>query len=268
MGRLAKTVKAGIVAGVCGVGLCAVAKKLKLSSRIAEVAQSVEAVPFPGARLYTFLASRGLRPLYAAIADDIAEAGRFERILDLGTGVGYLPIELAKRDSATVVGVDASSEMIRIANANAQASGVAKEVEFATGDNVNLPFPGRYFDLVAGVNVLHHWHEPLAVFEEVYHILVPGGQFWIYDYRKECDTECWKSLESGLPFLQRLALQFGPMASSRVAYSEQELAALASKTHFEDPEIEKVTLPLFGRPMPVFIRLKLHKPTHVNGNNE
>lgn len=262
MVKLGKSVKAGIVAGVCGIGLCALAKKLKLSSRVAEIAQSVEAVPFPGARLYTFLASRGLRPLYAAVADDVAKADHFERILDLGTGVGYLPIELAKRDSATVIGVDASSEMIRIANANALASGVAKAVEFATGDFVNLPFPGRYFDLVVGVNVLHHWHDPLAVFEEVYHVLVPGGQFWIYDYRRDCEEECWKSLETGLPFMQRLALQFGPMASSRVAYSERKLTALASKTHFENPTIEQVTLPLFGKPMPVFVRMKLHKPAH------
>ena len=265
MGKLAKALKTGIVAGACGVGLCALARKLKLSSRVAEVAQSIEAVPFPGTRLYTFLASRGLRPLYSAIADDITGTDRFSRVLDLGTGVGYLPIELAMRNSATIVGVDPSPDMIRIANANALAYGVAKEVEFATGDTVNLPFPGRYFDLVVGVNVLHHWRAPLAVFEEVFHILVPGGQFWIYDYRKDVPPETWESLETKLPFFQRLGLQFGPIASSKVAYSEPELLTLASKTHFEEPIIEKVTLPLFSQPMPVFIRLKLHKPAHVNG---
>jgi len=262
MAKLAKTLKAGIVAGVCGVGICAVARKIKLSSRVADLAQSVEAVPFPGARLYTFLASRGFRPLYQAIADDIAKGEHFERILDLGTGVGYLPVELAKRDAACVVGVDTSAEMIRVANANALASGVSKVVEFAAGDIANLPFPGRYFDLAVAVNVLHHWRDPLAVFEEIFHILVPGGQFWIYDYRKGVEPEAWRSLESGLPFLQRLALQFGPVASSRAAYSENQLTALASKTHFENPEIEKLTLPLFGKPMPVFLRLKLHKPAH------
>jgi len=261
MGVLKKTLKAGIIAGVCGLGLCALARKLNLPMRIAELAHSVEAVPFPGTKLYSFLAAKQLRPLYAAIAEEITSAEHFERILDLGTGPGYLPIELALRNpSACISGIDESPDMIQIANANAHASRVTKSVEFSTGDPTDLPFPGRYFDLVVSVNVLHHWREPLAVFEEVFHILVPGGQFRIYDYRKDVPSEAWESLRSKLSFVPRTALLFGPIASSRAAYGKDDLLKMAEQTHFERPEVEEVTLPLFGHPMPAFNSLKLHKP--------
>jgi len=261
MSKLKKTLKAAAIAGLCAVGLCAVARKLKLPTRVADLAQSVEAVPFPGTRLYSFLASRQLRPLYAAIADDITAAGKFARMLDLATGPGYLPIELALRNpESSIVGIDKSPEMIHIANADARASHVAESVEFATGDPANLPFPGRYFDLIAGVTTLHHWPEPLAVFEEVFHALVPGGQFWIYDYRKDIPQQVWESLQMKLPYFLRLVLSFGPIASSRAAYSESDLLKMAEQAHFENPVLDKLTLPLLGYPMPVFIRLKAHKP--------
>lgn len=261
MGNLKKTLKAGIVAGVCGLGLCALAKKLNLPSRIAELAHSVEAVPFPGTRLYSFLAAKQLRPMYAVIAEEIASGEQFERILDLGTGPGYLPVEIALRNpAARVSGIDESRDMVQIANANAHASRVTRSVEFSMGDPTDLPFPGRYFDLAVSVNVLHHWKEPLAIFEEVFHVLVPGGQFWIYDYRRDVPQEAWESLRGKLSLVLRTVLLFGPVASSRAAYTKDDLLKMAEQTHFEGPKVEEVTLPLFGHPMPAFNLLKLHKP--------
>jgi SAM-dependent methyltransferase len=261
MSKLGKILKTGVVAGVCGVGLCALARKLKLPELVSDLAQSVEAVPFPGTRLYSFLAGRQLRPLYAAIADQIAGADGFERVLDLGTGAGYLPIEVALRNPETVIcGVDRSLDMVRIAHANARVSGCGGAVSFEVGDTSSLPYPGRYFDLVVSVNVLHHWKDPLAVFEEVYHVLAPGGQFWIYDYVKHVPQKTWDALLEKLSPMLRWALQFGPIASSRAAYSEGDFLKLARKTNFVDASVEKLTLPLFGHDMPVFMRAVLHKP--------
>lgn len=266
MSKFKKTVKAALVAGACGVGICAAAKKFKLSRVVSDIAQSVEAVPFPGTRLYSFLAAKQLRPLYAAIADQLADSDSFHRLLDLGTGPGYLPIELAKRDpEISIIGVDEAPDMIRIANANARAFGITGDLEFRVGDPLNLPYPGRYFDIVVSVNVLHHWKDPLAVFEEVHHILAPGGQFWVYDYRKDVPEDVWAVLDRELSPMLKVALQFGPVASSRATYSEEALLDIAERSHFVDPVVEDQTLPLFGTDMPVFVRTILHKPT---GNPE
>ena len=266
MSTLKRILRFGMIGSLCGLGFCALARKLKLSTRMAEFAHSVEAVPFPGTRLYTFLASRQMRPLYASIADEIVAAGHFNRVLDLNTGPGYLPIELALRDPASSIsGIDESPDVIRIADADARASEVAGSVEFAVGEPTNLPFPGRYFDLVVSVNVLHHWREPLAVFEEVFHVLAPGGQFWIYDYEKDVPPEKWEPLQKKLSLFLRMALLLGPIASSKIAYDESQMVAMADQTHFKHIVFERRALPLFGEPMLVFNRLKLEKPPENKG---
>lgn len=261
IGKAAKLVKAGVVAGVCGIGLCALARKMRLGTHVATLAQSVEAVPFPGVQLYSFLAGRQLRPLYAEIAEEIVREQRFDRILDIATGPGYLPIEIAlRKPDVCVCAIDQNPETIRTAETNARIARVSRSVEFSVGDPTNLPFPGRYFDLVVGVNVLHHWREPQAVLEEVFHVLIPGGEFWMYDYRRDVPEETWETLRSRLPVLDRLVFLFGPVASSRLAYDEASLLQMAEQTHFEHSGVEHVSLPLFGERMPVFNRLKLKKP--------
>lgn len=264
MSKITKILKAGAVAGVCGIGLCALAKKANLSERIADFAHSVEAVPFPGTEMYSFLASKQLQPFYAAIAQEIVDADLFVRILDIGTGIGFLPIEIAKLNPAVCVsGIDTSRDLIQVAEAEARASHVKNSVEFMTGDPANLPFPGRYFDLVVSVNLLHHWENPSQIFEEIFHILEPGGQFWIYDYRKDVPRSMWESLQKSLPFHLRMALAMGPMPSSRAAYSDEELLEMAGQSHFVNPTLEHRTLPLFGQPAPVFHVLKLKKPEQI-----
>ncbi len=263
MSNLKKTLKAALIAGACGIGLCAIARKLRLPRAVSDFAQSVEAVPFPGTRIYSFLAAKQLRPLYGAVAKQLADADSFHRILDLGTGPGYLPIELARlKPELCIIGIDEAPDMIRIANANARAFGINQDVEFRTGDPANLPYPGRYFDAVVSVNVLHHWRDPLSIFEEVSHILVPGGQFWIYDYRKDVPEDIWDSMECRLSPLNRLALEFGPVASSRAAYSVDQLMDMGRRANFTDISVEEETLPAFGCDIPAFIRLILHKPDH------
>ncbi len=259
-----RTIKGLAIAGVCGVGLCALAKKMKLSERLADFAQNVEGVPFPGTRLYSFLASRQLRSLYREVADEIAESGIEGRVLDLGTNLGYIPIELArKKPSLTVVGLDTSNDMVRIAQANARSEGVNGKPEFGVGDPSSLPYPGRYFDLVVSVNVLHHWADPRAVFEEVHHVLNPGGEFWIYDYRKDIPEKLWAQLARKLLPHQRMLLQIGPVVSARAALGEEEIIRLAKEAHLEAVSSEDKCLTMFQECMPVFVKIRLRKPEVV-----
>lgn len=233
----------------------------RLVTRIADAVHSIETVPLPGTRFYSFLVARQIRPLYASIAEHIVSAGNYSKILDLGAGPGYVGIEIAMRDAkADIYGIDPSSFMIDIATANAKLASVDKSVHFQVGDPHILPFPGRFFDIVLSVNVMHHWREPFPVFESAYHVLINGGEFWVYDYRCDTGDEIWADIRKGLSFLMRTALQFGPMASSRAAYGREQLLEMASQTHFECLGLEDITLPLFGRDARVFNLLRLRKP--------
>lgn len=74
-------------------------------------------------------------------------------VLDVGTGTGRAAIGLA-RAGATVVGVDASSEMLEVARERAAAAGVP--VTFDVGDAHALPFPAGHFDGAVSLRVLMH----------------------------------------------------------------------------------------------------------------
>lgn len=264
MTYLKKAVKTAFITGACGIGLCALIRKLGLPIRMAEKGQSISTRPLPVTRAYSVLTARQLKPLYEAIAADVASAGHFEKILDVGTGLGYLPVELAKVDSdSCLFGVDDSSNLIRLASAG-QTVHSDGCIEFMAGDYDNLPFPGRYFDMAVSVNVLHHWKSPVSVLEEVFHVLLPGAQFWIYDYRNDVPDEVWNTAYASLPAHLKAMLLFGPEASSRTAYSDDEIRSFIRQTRFEEVEFAKVTFPLFGKDAPVFNRIKLIKPEHVS----
>jgi ubiquinone/menaquinone biosynthesis C-methylase UbiE len=75
------------------------------------------------------------------------------RVLDVGTGTGRAAIALAKR-GAIVTGVDASAEMLAVAERRAQEAGA--RVSFARGDAHRLEFEDRSFDSVVCLRVLMH----------------------------------------------------------------------------------------------------------------
>lgn len=147
MPTLSKGVKAGLAAVVCGIGICALAKRLKSSLQPSKLKQNVDVSQFPGINMYAFFERRYLKSLYTEVADEIIETKQFHRILDIATGPGYLPIQLALHDGAiSITGMDESPDMLRVAGANARAEHVDKSIEFVTGEVSNLPFPGQHFD--------------------------------------------------------------------------------------------------------------------------
>lgn len=83
-------------------------------------------------------------------------------VLDVGTGTGRAAIALARR-GAIVTGVDASSEMLAVAERRAADAGAT--VTFTPGDAHALAFPDRSFDAVVCLRVLMHtpdWKRSLA----------------------------------------------------------------------------------------------------------
>jgi ubiquinone/menaquinone biosynthesis C-methylase UbiE len=75
------------------------------------------------------------------------------RILDVGTGTGRAAIALA-RQGAIVTGVDASAEMLAVAERRARDAGAA--VTLVRGDAHRLEFPDRSFDAVVCLRVVMH----------------------------------------------------------------------------------------------------------------
>ncbi|AUM64512.1 SAM-dependent methyltransferase [Brevibacillus laterosporus] len=89
-------------------------------------------------------------------------------VLDIGTGGGERVLKIAPH-VMLLVGIDESNNMIKVAQANLNKSGL-ENVEFIQMNACNLKFPNRYFDIVS----CRHSHFDA---QKVANLLVDGGIF-------------------------------------------------------------------------------------------
>lgn len=145
-----------------------------------------EAIPWPFSRLYDRYPNRIFVKWFKRIARSIKDRQISGTILDIGTGPGRLPIEIAKQvANVEVVGIDISEDMVRIAKKNVEKEGFTDRVKFKVGSAYNTGFEDCSIDLVLSTGLIHHLKEPINAFNETYRILKPGGEAWMYDGRKD-----------------------------------------------------------------------------------
>src|SRR4051794_6749044 len=98
--------------------------------------------------------------------------------LDVGSGTGFLALELAARGHRAT-GIDFAPSMVARAREKAAAQGLA--VRFEQGDAEQLPFPDGSFDLVISRHVLWTLPHPERALDEWLRVLRPGGRLAIID---------------------------------------------------------------------------------------
>jgi ubiquinone/menaquinone biosynthesis C-methylase UbiE len=144
---------------------------------------SVDTVADPNA-LVTFLEAQetlpGLVSARAALLDQL----RLERArdaLDVGCGLGFALIEMARRlpPGGKAAGVDISQTMIE--QARSRASGLGLDVRFETGDAASLPFEDGSFDACRAERVLLHVPDPHRAIAEMTRVTRPGGRIAVLD---------------------------------------------------------------------------------------
>ena len=117
-------------------------------------------------------------------------------VLDIGTGSGLLAIELGKVKGANfdIIAIDISPNMVSKAIENARQAGVEDKIRFLVSTAAALPFPDNSFDLVISYASLHHWFEPVTVFNEVARVVKETGNFIIRDNKRVYQNPFWKSI--------------------------------------------------------------------------
>ncbi|MRR10971.1 methyltransferase domain-containing protein, partial [bacterium] len=112
-----------------------------------------------------------------------AEVRPGDRVLDIGTGPGYLARAAAQRVGSTgrAVGLDASPEMIKQATTRAAHEG--STAEFVLAGAQDMPFEDSSFDVVVSRLALHHIPGGLKsrAVEEIARVLAPGGRVVLVD---------------------------------------------------------------------------------------
>lgn len=112
------------------------------------------------------------------------------RILDLGTGSGYLSFPIAKNNPCCdVIGLDIVNSALEANRTRAVAEGI-KNLSFVSYDGIDFPFDANTFDLVVTRYALHHFPDIEHSIEEVSRVLKSDGMLFISDpCPNECDTE-------------------------------------------------------------------------------
>ena len=130
--------------------------------------------------LFTFGRERAFRERMLSYAQ--LQPG--EVVLDVGCGTGALAILAAQQvgSSGSVIGIDASPEMIVRATRKAERQG--SRAAFKPGAAQALPFPDAHFDVVMTTLVLHHLPRPSReqLAQGMRRVLKPGGRVLVIDF--------------------------------------------------------------------------------------
>jgi len=102
------------------------------------------------------------------------------QLIDIGTGTGRM-LELFAGHAERALGIDRSSEMLRLARAKLSERGLAN-AELRQADLYALPLADGAADVAIIHHVLHFAQQPGAAIAEAGRVLAPGGRLLIADF--------------------------------------------------------------------------------------
>lgn len=102
------------------------------------------------------------------------------QLIDIGTGTGRM-LELFAGRAGQALGIDRSSEMLRLARAKLSERGLAN-AELRQADLYALPLGDDAADVAIVHHVLHFAQQPGAAIAEAARVLKPGGRLLIADF--------------------------------------------------------------------------------------
>jgi ubiquinone/menaquinone biosynthesis C-methylase UbiE len=164
---------------------------------------------------------------FASSALSFAAPPQGGTVLEIGPGPGWAGIMLlAQRPDLDLVGIDASTDMIRAAQANARDRGVGESASYRLGSAEKLEgIEDASVDLVISRDSLHHWDDPAAAFASMLRVLKPKGRAYLADERRDLSLSAWAFVYAfGLATMGGMSKYW--RTSIRSAYTPSELRAM------------------------------------------
>ena len=114
----------------------------------------------------------------------LVEEGTYDKILDIGTGTGYLAFPLAERyPSSTVYGIDIADAIIAKNQEMVKEKGITN-LQFMAFDGLQYPFEDESIDLMVTRYAFHHFPNVVVAIQQMHKILRKGGRVMISDPMK------------------------------------------------------------------------------------
>lgn len=164
------------------------------------------------AKRYARWMKLGSRIFYAPFARKIvkcvAPLERGSTVVDVGTGPGFLSIELCRLlPQAKILGLDPSSDLLKIARKNADEAGISN-YETRLGRAEEMPIGSSSVDLLVTQSSLHEWDSPREGFSEIFRVLKPGGILILKDYNRAWLSKWKRSLFKPIHHLDMFKFTF------------------------------------------------------------
>jgi ubiquinone/menaquinone biosynthesis C-methylase UbiE len=132
------------------------------------------------------LEARGRHPAFLRMMQEYLDAMKVDgaaKVLDLGSGTGVAARTIAGQPQfkGTVVGIDHSPYLVRVARELATQEAFSGRVEFQVGDSHRLDLADSTFDAVTLHTLISHVEDPPAVLREARRVVKPGGMIGLFD---------------------------------------------------------------------------------------
>ena len=108
-------------------------------------------------------------------------------LLDIGTGTGRM-LELFAPRAESAIGIDRSSEMLRLARVKLDEAGISG-ASLRQGDMYALPLGDHSADSIILHQVLHYAQQPGSAIAEASRVLAPAGQLLVIDFAQHDRAE-------------------------------------------------------------------------------
>jgi len=134
-----------------------------------------------GSRMYSFSKIiPTMRNFYKFTLGDMKKM-EFENVLDIGSGNGYILVELGKLiPKFAGIGIDPSPQMVSVSSAKATKYGLSDRIKFEIGSSRQIPHDGK-FDLIYTAMSFHHWKEREESIHGIMERLNENGKFLVYE---------------------------------------------------------------------------------------
>lgn len=161
-----------------------------------------------------------------------------DRVLDCGSGMGYLSMVMGEVSGATVVAADRDLDRLRWAQRE-QVAALPAAVDIAS-----LPFADASFDKVLLSEVLEHLPDDVAALRELWRVLRPGGVLAI------CVPHAnypfwWDPINASLELVGASPMRSGPITGQWTGherlYLPAELQRVAERAGFVVTNVDELT---------------------------
>jgi ubiquinone/menaquinone biosynthesis C-methylase UbiE len=151
-------------------------------------------------------------------------------VLDLGCGPGDICQRFARAFPQTHIhGVDASPAMLHIGRADLRAAQLAERVELIKGYLPGALLPREHYDAVISNSLLHHLHDPQALWLSILRHAVSDAPVFVMDLRRPASRDEAAALveiyADGEPEVLRMDFHNSLLAAYRVGEVAAQLHA-------------------------------------------